>query len=97
MTNSSLTGYLAQQNQGAAVVLEHRFFGQSNPFPNLNETSLSYLTVEQAIGDIAYFALNVKLPMPNGAKVGPYSAPWVLVGGTYHAVWSFEFGLMSFS
>ena len=31
VTNSTLNGYLAQLNRGAAIVLEHRFFGQSNP------------------------------------------------------------------
>lgn len=84
ITNSSLNGWLAQQNRGAAVVLEHRFFGQSNPYKNLSEEAYSVLTVEQAMADIVYFAQNVKLPMPGGSKAGPDKLPWVLVGGTSH-------------
>ena len=83
VTNSSLNGWLAQQNRGAAVVLEHRFFGRSNPYPNLSEASFAVHTVEQAIADIVYFAQNVKLPMPGGTKAGPDKLPWVLVGGAF--------------
>ncbi|KAG8884746.1 hypothetical protein FRB98_002192 [Tulasnella sp. 332] len=81
VTNSSLNGYLAQMNRGAAVVLEHRFFGLSNPYPDLTEDSLAFLTVDQAISDILYFAQTVKLPMPGGNKTTPTDLPWVLVGG----------------
>lgn len=76
-----MTGYLAQINRGAAVVLEHRFFGMSNPYNDLSEASLAVLTVDQAIADIVYFANNVQLPMPHGDKAGPYDLPWVLIGG----------------
>ncbi|KAG8978996.1 hypothetical protein FRC05_009206 [Tulasnella sp. 425] len=83
VTNSSITGYLAQLNKGAAVVLEHRFFGKSNPYPDLSETSFKVHTIEQALADVVYFAQNVHLPMPNGTKVGPDKAPWVIIGGSY--------------
>ncbi|KAG9004238.1 hypothetical protein FRB94_002594 [Tulasnella sp. JGI-2019a] len=87
VTNSSLNGYLAQMNKGAAIVLEHRFFGQSNPYPDLTEESLAVLTVDQAIADILFFAQTVKLPMPGGSKAGPAYLPWVLVGGAL-AAWT---------
>jgi hypothetical protein len=61
--------------------MEHRFYGQSNPYPNLDESSLELLTVDQAIKDNTYFAQNVKLPW-DGAQ-GPSDAPWILVGGSY--------------
>lgn len=32
---------------------------------------------------MVYFANNVDLPMPNGDKVTPDKAPWVLIGGSY--------------
>ncbi|QRW04214.1 Serine carboxypeptidase S28 [Ceratobasidium sp. AG-Ba] len=83
ITNLSLPGQMAQATNGAVAFLEHRFFGQSNPYPNLNDTSLRYLTVEQAIEDLAYFANNVHLPMPGGDQVPASKTPWILVGGSY--------------
>lgn len=83
VTNRTISGLIAQQQNGAAVVLEHRFYGYSNPRPNLNDSSLELLTIQQAIEDLAYFAKNVKLPMPNGDQLGPDKAPWILVGGSY--------------
>lgn len=64
-------------------MLEHRFFGFSNPRPDLTVKSLQLLNIQQAIDDLAYFANNVKLPMPGGDKVQPGRAPWILVGGSY--------------
>jgi len=46
-------------------VLEHRFFGLSNPYPDLTEKSLAVHTLENAIDDLVYFANNVKLPFPD--------------------------------
>jgi hypothetical protein len=63
--------------------MEHRFFGLSNPKPDLTTQSLQLLTLQQSIEDLDYFAKNVKLPMPGGDKVTPDVAPWVLVGGSY--------------
>lgn len=45
--------------------------------------SLKFLTIQQGMDDLAYFAKNVKLPMPGGDKVSPKKAPWILVGGSY--------------
>lgn len=73
----------AQQQNGSTVVFEHRFFGLSNPLPDLSEASLDLLTIQQAIDDIEYFAKNVKLPMPGGDKVTPDKAPWILTGASY--------------
>ncbi|KAE9406811.1 hypothetical protein BT96DRAFT_987080 [Gymnopus androsaceus JB14] len=60
LTNQSINGQIAQQQSGATIVLEHRFFGLSNPYPNLTETSLAYLTIQQAMDDLVYFAQNVE-------------------------------------
>ncbi|TFY55377.1 hypothetical protein EVG20_g9334, partial [Dentipellis fragilis] len=83
LTNRSMVGLLAQQENGASIAIEHRFFGLSNPYPDLSVASLKYLTIQQAIDDLAYFAKNVKLLMPGGDCVSPDKAPWVLVGGSY--------------
>ncbi|TDL29922.1 hypothetical protein BD410DRAFT_759045 [Rickenella mellea] len=83
LTNASIYGMISQQQNGSNIVLEHRFFGLSNPKPDLSVKSLQLLTLQQAIDDLEYFAKNVKLPMPGGDQVTPDKAPWVLVGGSY--------------
>lgn len=64
-------------------MLEHRYYGQSNPFPDLKDESLRFHTIQQAIDDLEFFAKTVNLPMPGGGAVKPAQAPWVLVGGSY--------------
>ena len=83
LTNVTINGQIAQQQHGATIVLEHRFYGNSTPFGDLSVSSLRFHTIQQAIDDLEYFADNVKLPMPGGDVVTPTEAPWVLVGGSY--------------
>ena len=83
LTNETFNGQIAQQQNGAMIVLEHRYYGLSNPFNNLSTASLQFHTIQQAIDDLVYFANNVKLPQPDGGDVTPDKAPWVLVGGSY--------------
>ncbi|KAJ3735180.1 peptidase S28 [Lentinula guzmanii] len=83
LTNVTINGQIAQQQSGATIVLEHRFYGLSNPVPNLSGKNLKLHTIQQAIDDLEYFANTVVLPMPNGANLSPATAPWVLVGGSY--------------
>ncbi|KAJ3558315.1 hypothetical protein NM688_g1003 [Phlebia brevispora] len=83
LTNSTINGQLAQQENGATVLLEHRYYGLSNPFGDLSVQSLEYHTISQAIADLVYFAENVQLPMPGGNSVSATTTPWVLIGGSY--------------
>ncbi|KIM91231.1 hypothetical protein PILCRDRAFT_59170 [Piloderma croceum F 1598] len=83
LTNKTINGQIAQQQKGATIVLEHRFYGQSNPYNNLSVQSLQVHTIQQAIEDLVYFAENVKLAMPGGDNVTPDVAPWILIGGSY--------------
>jgi Serine carboxypeptidase S28 len=83
LTNKTINGQIAQQQKGATIVLEHRFYGQSNPYNDLSVQSLQVHTIQQAIGDLVYFAENVKLAMPGGDNVTPDVAPWILIGGSY--------------
>ncbi|TFK38223.1 serine carboxypeptidase S28-domain-containing protein [Crucibulum laeve] len=85
VTNTSLQGLIAQNFNGATVVIEHRFFGLSNPLPDLSEKSLELLTIDQGMKDLVYFSQNVKLPMPGGDTEGikPHKTPWILNGGSY--------------
>ncbi|KAL8894179.1 MAG: hypothetical protein Q9207_008537 [Kuettlingeria erythrocarpa] len=50
---------LAQATNGIGVVLEHRYYGKSFPTPDLSTPNLRFLTTEQALADMAYFAQNV--------------------------------------
>ncbi|KIK95608.1 hypothetical protein PAXRUDRAFT_140281 [Paxillus rubicundulus Ve08.2h10] len=83
LTNDTITGMIAQQQHGAAVLIEHRFFGYSNPYENLTSQSLELLTIQQAIDDLVYFVETADLPMPGGDNVKPDTTPWILVGGSY--------------
>ncbi|KAG2039982.1 peptidase S28 [Suillus americanus] len=82
-TNETINGLIAQQQNGAGVIIEHRFFGYSNPYDNLTSQSLALLTIQQAIDDLVYFATTADLPMPGGDAVKPGQAPWILIGGSY--------------
>ncbi|KAA1477306.1 hypothetical protein DENSPDRAFT_933642 [Dentipellis sp. KUC8613] len=81
LTNETISGVIAQQQSGASIVLEHRYYGLSNPYPDLSVKSLQFHTIQQAIDDLVYFADTVQLPFSD--KVTPAEAPWVLVGGSY--------------
>jgi hypothetical protein len=83
LTNVTINGQIAQQQSGSTIVLEHRYYGLSNPVPNLSGENMKFHTIQQAIDDLEYFAKNVVLPMPNGGNLSPATAPWVLVGGSY--------------
>ena len=83
LTNRTINGQIAEQQNAATIVLEHRYYGLSNPFPNLSVASLKYHTIQQAIDDLVYFAQNVDLPMPGGNEVTPDKTPWILIGGSY--------------
>lgn len=86
-TNQTADGYLAQEVQGAAIMIEHRYWGDSSPYNNLNSETLQYLTLDQSLRDLINFAHNVKLPFdaslsaPDGTS--PDKAPWVYSGGSY--------------
>ncbi|KAG6820692.1 hypothetical protein H0H93_013211 [Arthromyces matolae] len=83
LTKGSITGLIAQQQNGSTILLEHRFYGFSNPYPDLSVKSLRVHNLQQAVDDLVYFARNVHLPMPGGDQVTPDKAPWILVGGSY--------------
>ena len=69
---------LAQQLGANFVALEHRYYGESQPFAELTTENLQYLSVEQAIEDLASFQ---KWMMANEGLTGK----WVTIGGSYPA------------
>jgi serine protease 16 len=46
---------LAEKHQAMMVSLEHRFYGESFPTPDMSNANLVYLTSEQALADLARF------------------------------------------
>ncbi|CAK7263729.1 hypothetical protein SEPCBS119000_000631 [Sporothrix epigloea] len=83
LTNQRITGYFADHVEGAVVILEHRYYGESSPYDELNVKHLEFLTVDQAMRDLTYFAENWVPPFDTSGKSSPAHAPWVLVGGSY--------------
>jgi hypothetical protein len=77
------TGVIAQEIGAAVIVIEHRYWGFSSPFAELTTENLQYQTLENAIADLNYFALKVKLPFDTSGATNADKAPWVLVGGSY--------------
>ncbi|OAA57779.1 Peptidase S28 [Cordyceps fumosorosea ARSEF 2679] len=82
-TNWTLPGTFAQKIKGAAIVMEHRYWGDSLPFDKMTTKNLRYLTLDNAMRDIIYFARNVKLSFDKDGSTHPDNAPWVLSGGSY--------------
>lgn len=83
LTNKTLTGLFAEAVGGAAVLMEHRYWGNSSPFSVLTTENLTYLTLEQSIKDMTYFARNVQLPFDSNGSSSALHAPWVMAGGSY--------------
>ena len=58
--------------------MEHRFYGESIPYGNATTENYRYLTVEQALADLAGFTAFYKSLVPQTAD-----AKWVAFGGSY--------------
>ncbi|KAJ1913343.1 hypothetical protein IWQ60_009253 [Tieghemiomyces parasiticus] len=73
---------LAEATNGLVVSLEHRYYGRSNPVPDLSPRNMRYLSVAQALADMAHFIETAELPQieKNRADVR-----WIVVGGSYAA------------
>ncbi|OAA60147.1 Peptidase S28 [Cordyceps fumosorosea ARSEF 2679] len=86
LSNATMPGFIAQNLAGAAIALEHRFYGESTPIGSgstPNTQTLQPLTLENAIDDLVYFARNVKLPFDPDGLSHPDRAPWTLSGCSY--------------
>lgn len=81
---------LAEKFGALVVAWEHRFYGLSTPFPDLNVTSpheemeraFAYLDTEQALEDVVVFARSFELPGLEKA-LQPNATPWIWIGGSY--------------
>lgn len=78
-----LPGLMAKTTGGAVVVVEHRYWGESSPFQELTSKNLKYLTLENSLKDMTYFANNFDAPFDKTGGSKPKKAPWVFTGGSY--------------
>ncbi|KAH7317866.1 peptidase S28 [Rhexocercosporidium sp. MPI-PUGE-AT-0058] len=83
LTNITLPGIFAQEIKGAIILIEHRYWGESSPYTNLDAETLQLLTLEQAIGDFTHFAKTVALPFDTAHSSNADKAPWVWSGASY--------------
>ncbi|RMZ68447.1 extracelular serine carboxypeptidase [Pyrenophora seminiperda CCB06] len=67
---------------GMGVILEHRYYGKSFPVPDLTTKNMRFLSTEQALAEIDYFARNVKFEGIDADLTAP-NTPWVVYGGSY--------------
>ncbi|KAF7370866.1 Peptidase S28 [Mycena sanguinolenta] len=89
---------LAKRYRGIAFLWEHRYYGDSQPFPvNENTTAAQwqFLTTEQALQDVVFFADSFPTTSVSGHAVNttlnalpihPSVVPWVWLGGSYPGV-----------
>ncbi|GAB1199680.1 hypothetical protein APSETT444_009037 [Aspergillus pseudonomiae] len=86
----SVTGGVRSTGVDPAHRVEHwskddldRYWGESSPYEQLTAETLQYLTLEQSILDLTYFAETVQLKFDTSNSSNAPRAPWVLVGGSY--------------
>ncbi|PQE10786.1 hypothetical protein CJF30_00008948 [Rutstroemia sp. NJR-2017a BBW] len=74
---------LAEATNGIGVVLEHRYYGESMPTPDLSTENLRFLTTEQALMDEVYFAKNIVFPGLESKNLTAPNAAYIGYGGSY--------------
>lgn len=75
--SSGLLHELTKETSGAIYATEHRYYGNSRPFKELNTKNLAYLSSRQALADVAILIKEIR-------KSSRYtSSKVVAVGGSY--------------
>jgi len=77
---NSLMAEMAADLNCYIFYLEHRYYGESRPTPDLSDENLRFLTVEQALADTAHF---IEFIQSSGNFTGAEDAPIVVIGGQY--------------
>ncbi|EED14230.1 serine peptidase, family S28, putative [Talaromyces stipitatus ATCC 10500] len=84
---SSFLREFLQEFGGVGIVWEHRYYGESLPMGLVNENTpaenFKFLTHEQAIADIPYFAQDFHRPELPFQDLSPKGTPWIMMGGSY--------------
>lgn len=71
---------MAIELQGAMFYVEHRYYGESRPTPDISPENLRFLNVDQAMADLAHFILHIKQ-----TNVLLKNSSVILVGASYGA------------
>lgn len=71
-------GFPVDLHSGIGLIIEHRYYGDSFPVVNFTTDNLRWLTTDQAIADIAYFAQNVKIPGHEDEDLTAPGRPWII-------------------
>ncbi|KAL4903085.1 hypothetical protein BDW74DRAFT_157383 [Aspergillus multicolor] len=76
---------LAETYNGLGVILEHRYYGESFPFPGdeISVDELRFLSTEQSLADYAYFAQHIIFPGLEEYDLTAPNTPWIAYGGSY--------------
>ncbi|XP_046804332.1 putative serine protease K12H4.7 isoform X2 [Lucilia cuprina] len=71
---------MAKEHNGYLFYTEHRFYGESKPTEHMTNENLQYLSVQQALADLAHFIRTMKATIP-----GLEHSKTILTGGSYSA------------
>ena len=82
---------LAKKINAGLFALEHRFFGKSQPFEDLETDHLKYLSIDQAMADLASFIDSIVLNHQSASKSQEVRVG--VVGGSYPGALSSWFRL----
>lgn len=63
--------------------MEHRYWGTSSPYNELTTANMKYLTLDNSIKDLTYFANNIVVPWAPFVRSTAKDVPWVMSGGSY--------------
>lgn len=78
-----IVAQLAQATHGLGVILEHRYYGESIPTPDFSTENLRFLTTDQALADMAYFAQHVVFEGLEHLDLTSPKNPYIAYGGSY--------------
>ncbi|KAK2954094.1 putative Thymus-specific serine protease [Blattamonas nauphoetae] len=81
---------LSKLHKAVLVVLEHRYYGESQPFTDHSTQNLKYLSAKQALADAAHFAEWIKANDLKALQIRKI----VVVGGSYAGCLSAWFRMM---
>lgn len=76
---------MAQELNGTLFYTEHRFYGKSRPTNNTEVENLRFLSIDQALEDLAYFITHIKSTSRDFDESGV-----ILVGGSYSGMLCFQ-------
>lgn len=78
--DNGIAAILANRTNGLALVIEHRYYGQSYPVPNLETHQLRFLDTAQGLQDVVTVATTLEI---DGTDFSSPGHQWILYGGSY--------------